>query len=190
METSLSFKDVCRFIKEDDPKLIENVDLMLGLVLILSPMILVPSPATVAPALGLLTVKNELTKIGKVLFQKLTGKKDKDSLAKQQRMEIAYCLICYTAYFEALDTLVPEVNEYIGMEPSERITLARSAITELQNKCSEACPTTEISDAALDSTQIQLPHPVDGFDQQSKQLLPLYEEMTKGLQKFIQGLPL
>ena len=35
-----------------------------------------------------------------------------------------------------------------------------------------------------------MPHPVDGFDQQSKQLLPLYEEMTKGLQKFIQELPL
>ena len=65
METSLSFKEVCRFVKDDDPKLIDNVDLMLGLVLILSPMVLVPSAATIAPALGLLAVKNELTKIGK-----------------------------------------------------------------------------------------------------------------------------
>lgn len=52
--------------------------------------------ALAVPAFGLLTMKNELTKLAKSLFKKLTRKKkdDKDILAKQRRMETAYVLIC------------------------------------------------------------------------------------------------
>jgi len=94
MATKLSFDEVRKLIKNgNDSKLIEAADRLLGLILICSPIALGPAAAT---SLSLISVKNELIKLGKGIFKNITGKKEKDFLEKQRRMEMAYCLICYT----------------------------------------------------------------------------------------------
>lgn len=190
MTPQLSFKDLCQFIKEDDPELIESADKLLGLILILSPLVLLPPTAVAAPALGLLAVKNELTSTGKKLFEKITGKKDKDTLAKQQRMEAAYCLICYTAFFEALDSLLPEIEDYIGLPSTERLSLLQTALINLQSKNSEWGNKIDEAESSIVNFKIPLPHPADNFERQRDKLRPLYEELTKGLTSLLESLPL
>jgi hypothetical protein len=82
MTLELSFKQVCEFVKKDgkkDPKLIEAVDNLLGIVLICSPVVVGPAAVALLPTLA---VKNELVKIGKFVFDKLS-KKDDDYVARQ-----------------------------------------------------------------------------------------------------------
>jgi hypothetical protein len=56
----LTFAEVCRFIKEDEPTLIETADSLLTVVLLLSPLVFGLPMAAIEPALGLFALKNEL----------------------------------------------------------------------------------------------------------------------------------
>jgi len=72
MSLDLTFKSVCDTIKKhgkEDAKLLEAVDRLLGLALICSPAVFGPTAAALLPTLA---VKNELIKIGKSVFEKLT----------------------------------------------------------------------------------------------------------------------
>src|SRR5258708_3870586 len=73
MTLELTFAQVCELVKKEgkkDPKLIEAVDALLGL-----------------------AVKNELVKIGKLVFDKVSKKKDHEYFARQQHMQLAYGLL-------------------------------------------------------------------------------------------------
>ncbi len=108
MSTDLTFKSVCAAIKKqgkDDPKLIETVDYLLGIVLICSPVVLGPAAVALLPTLA---VKNELIKIGKGLFEKLTKKKDEDYLLRHETMSTAYRLWSSHLSADALDSKLPE----------------------------------------------------------------------------------
>jgi hypothetical protein len=72
MALDYTFQQVKEFVKKDQPQLIEAVDKLLGLALICSPIVLGPAAA---PLLALISVKNELTKLGTGLFEALTKKK-------------------------------------------------------------------------------------------------------------------
>lgn len=187
MTTDLSFKEVCKFIKEDsdDPQLIDAVDKMLGLVLIFSSIAVGPA---IAPAWGLLGVKNELVKTGKSIFNKLTQKKDEGFLDKQRRMEMAYCLICYTAFFEAVDKLFPEIEKTLGLKVSEKISISKYANEQLRSKRVEDNQSEDLGETGLSTYPIHLPHPIDSFNQQTDQILPLYDELTTGFLSFLEGL--
>src|SRR5450756_532952 len=94
MTLDLTFKQVCELVKKDgkkDPKLVEAVDNLLGLALICSPLVVGPTAAALLP---MLAAKNELVKAGKFVFDKLSNRQDDDYLARQQRMQVAYELIC------------------------------------------------------------------------------------------------
>jgi len=76
----------------------------------------------------MIAVKNEIVKISKGVFESVAGKKDDDYLARHHRMEIAYGLICFTAFFEALDQQIPkELREKINLMNGEKISLAKDA---------------------------------------------------------------
>ena len=179
MATEISFKEVCRFIKEDDPDLIESVDLLLGFVLIVTPLA-VSVPSVIGPALGLLGVKNELSKLGKGLYERITKKTDKDNLAFQQRMEAAYGLLSFTAFFEALDSLLPDIRKEIGLKADETFELSKRAISRMQKESEGGA--VSIGDNDL---TVVLPHPAEEFEDQRKLLFTLYEELSSGFLSFL-----
>ena len=187
MVRDLSFKDVYKFIKADDPSFIDAADKLLGLGLILSPLALgLPLEAT-ASVLGLIEAKNELIKLGKDLFEKVTKRKDEDTLAKQERMRVAYGLICYTAFFEAIDQVMPEIKNPLGLQPEEKFLLSKEAISRAQAKSNTECSLDETIELLKD-WKVVFPHPVDSLEQQKAQLPMLYEELSKGFMSFLQGL--
>lgn len=183
MATEISFKEVCTFIKADDPKLVESVDLMLGLVMILTPLVISTPAVLAAPALGLLGVKNELTKIGKDLFERVTAKKDKDNLARQKRMETAYGLLCFTAFFEALDNLLPDIRNEFGLEAEQRFELSATALSRLHRKSERVVPHSRKEEIV--DLKVFLPNPADEFEDHHRILTELYKKLTDGFMSFL-----
>lgn len=189
MSLDLTFKQVCEFIKEDDPKLIESIDKLLGLALICAP--LVAGSAAVAVVPPMIAVKNEIVKISKGVFESVAGKKDDDYLARHHRMEIAYGLICFTAFFEALDQQIPkELREKINLMNGEKISLAKDA--QERNLCrleTSQIDQPEIAAASsLDALSLPFPHPTETLVQQIERNTKLWKQMSEGFRDFIKNL--
>ena len=186
MSLDLTFKQVCEFIKEDQPELIESVDKLLGITIILSPIVLGPAAAGILP---LLTAKNELTKIGKGIFEKFTKKRAEDYLARQSRMQVAYGLITYTAFFAALDRLLPkDKREKFSLQEGEKSPLIKSAQSRASCLSDDSIVDYASNENRFLVETIPFPHPAEDMSHQLARQLNLYQEMAKGFLRFIQGL--
>jgi len=188
MSLDITFKDVCDLLKKDEPKLIEAVDKLLGFALICSPAVIGQDAAALLPTLA---VKNELIKIGKGVFDKFSKKKDTDYLAKQQRMQVAYSLLIFTAFFEALDKKIPkELRDKIGLLSSDKIYLATKSIgkaCELQDTSYEKSNDTETSNPLV-SLALAFPHPTETLKHQVDRHGYVWKLLGQGFQEFVQKL--
>lgn len=188
MSLDLTFKDVCDLLKKDEPKLIEAVDKLLGFALICSPAVIGQDAAALLPTLA---VKNELIKIGKGVFDKFSKKKDTDYLAKQQRMQVAYSLLIFTAFFEALDKKIPkELRDKIGLLGSDKIYFATKSIgkaCEPQDPSYEKGNDTEISNPLV-SLALAFPHPTETLKHQVERNGYVWKLLGQGFQEFVQKL--
>jgi len=186
MPKDLTFREVCDFIKRDDKTLIEATDKLLGAAIICLPIAFGPAAL---PALGLLGVKNELTSLGKTLLSKITSKKESDYLARMRRMEVAYGLICYTAFFEALDRLLPDdLRKEIDLQPREKEHIVKRA-----EKCATGHPRVRDKEHLIEhegpfSEPVPFPHPVTSFEDLKERLTSLYDHMAKGFSEFVNKL--
>jgi len=187
MSIDLTFRQVCEFIRKDEPTLIDSVDRILCLAIVCSPVVLGPGAL---PLLGLLPAKNELTKIGKDIFAKFVGKKDSDFLAHQERMEQAYGLICFTSFFEAVDRVLPTpLRKRIELLPEDRRCISDKAIRVLEAKASA----TRIRSGAAGMTNVPaisvpFPHPIEAFGDQRERLSQLYGQMVGRLSELLEKL--
>jgi hypothetical protein len=186
MLKDLTFKDVCKFIKEDDASLIDSVDKLMGVAILLSPMVFGPQALT---ALGFISAKNELTRLSKSLLEKLIAKKETDFLARIERMQMAYGFICYTAFFEALDRLLPEdLRKRIALQPSEKQFISGRAANRVAKQMREDQTDLEIKRESTPDILLPFPHPVSTYQEQTAQLRQLYDHMAKGFSEFLQKL--
>lgn len=197
MTIDLSFASISRFIKKDYPELIDNIDTFLSLILISSALI-TGNPLTAAALTSaintlssIFTVKSEFPKIGKKIIETIAQKKDNDPLKRLQRMESAYCLICYAAFFEALshNQQLSKFVKMIKLTSEEKFMLSKAALEKLeQSGHLSAGKSVVTSEIRLSDFHISLPHPVDNFDAQCKQFLPLYQQLAKGFMAFFECL--
>lgn len=181
---NLTFSAVCEFLKgEDEPdaKLINAADSLLGAILVLGPTVAGLPPDTVTAVLGLLTAKNELSKIGKMLFKHFT-KRDADTPNRHDKMATAFCLSCYAAFFESFSKLAPEVSKIVDLPQSARLRIVQAAV-DAQN--AEACSTDDLLPDPQMS--IDLPHPAETLEQLTSRLLPLYTQLAKGALKLLEA---
>lgn len=198
MATDLSFEGVCRFIKNDFSEQVNDIDTLID-VLMFASLLLTGNPIAVAASAihsfaDIFASKAELTKLTKNIIGKITGKQDKDPIKRLERMEYAFCLICYTAFFEALENekLLTQLLKEIKLKPEEKLQLSKASYKRLESSSSGHARSTEIeSDSSakglLDITPA-LPHPEDSFDKQMTQLLPLYQELADGFFSFVTSL--
>lgn len=191
MLNDLTFKDVCKFLKkEDGGALIDRVDQLLGAALLLSPAVVGvgPLPALALPALSLISGKNELTKLAKSLYDKLTSKQEADYVARMKRMETAYGLICFTAFFEALDQTLPDdLRKAIAIIPQEKKDIVhpvrQTASSDEDRGILEAH-----TEGVLADVPLPFPHPVVPFEEHKEHLSRFYREMAQGVSNFIEKL--
>jgi len=188
MSIELTFKSVCTTIKKqgkDDQNLIEAVDNLLGLALICSPAVLGPAAVALLPTLA---VKNELVKIGKSVFDKLTKKKDEDYLLRYETMHTAYGLLVFTSFFDALDSRLPEaLRKEIGLLESEKAFIAKEGVKKSSaHKQNEH--TCEVHNAPVSTTTIAFPHPTETLTEQCQRQIRLWKQMSQGFVEFVQKL--
>lgn len=189
MNLDLTFKQVCELVKKDskqEPKLIDAVDKLLGLALVCSPVVLGPAAVALLPTIA---AKNEIVKLGKGVFEKLSKKKDDEYVARQERMQMAYGLLVFTAFFDALDSMMPSpLREKIGLLEPEKAFIAKDAVgksTKAQKLLPDSC---DRADAPLATVQFAFPHPTESLAQQAERHAALWKQMAQGFNEFIQKL--
>ncbi|MEU5692026.1 hypothetical protein [Actinosynnema sp. NPDC020468] len=175
MKTELSFDELCTLLESGSPdsEVIAGLDAVSGALMVLSPMVLgVPT----ASVFGLIGAKNEIVKAGRKVFTWLGARTADDPLARHDVLLTAYCLSCYTAFFEAVDRM--EVDIRADLVPGDRLRLT-----------TEALDTITTGDAsALARHSIALPHPNDPVEHNADQLEQLYADLARGLGQLIKGL--
>ena len=181
---NIKFADVRRFIEQSgdpDPKLIRAADSILGVLLVLGPAIAGLPPEMVAASLGLLGAKDQLVKLGKALFKGITKAAADDPLHRERTMSIAFCLISYSAFFDAFSKTAPDVNKMVSLAHTERFRLPQSNGEPL---ASESCVTDLANNPA--DPGIGLPHPAETLEQVVSRLASLYSEMAKGILRLLE----
>ncbi|MBD2683032.1 MULTISPECIES: NACHT domain-containing NTPase [Nostoc] len=185
MPTDLTFKEVCKFLKKDDSKIVEAADKLLGAAILFSP---IAFGSQAVSALRLLGAKNELTKLGKELIEKVTSKKESDYLARMERMHVAYGLICITAFFEALEHLLPDdLRNKIALLPQEKISLTEQAGRRIASREEERNTSKILKEGVVDISLL-FPHPIIPFEEQTANLSRMYKNMAIGFDEFIKKL--
>lgn len=188
MSIELTFSSICAAIKKQgkkDAKLIESVDNILGLALICSPVVLGSSAAALLPTLA---VKNELIKIGKNIFDKLTKRKDKDYVLRYETMHSAYGLLVFTSFFDALDSCLPESmrKEIALLEPEKEFIATEGVMKSSAQKVSnDSC---QAYDALISDEVIVFPHPTETLKEQCDRQARLWKQMAAGFIEFVQNL--
>ena len=163
MHSDLTFREVSKFLKKDDGNLIDAVDKLLGAVIVCSPVIFGPQAL---PALGALSVKGELTKLARSLLDGATAKKENDYLARMERMQMAYGLICFTAFFEALDRLLPDdLRKAIDLQPAEKKRLVARTTRQAGKLVEKDGSHFESRQEVPLDVPLPFPHPVAAFEE-------------------------
>jgi hypothetical protein len=185
MSLDISFKQVCLLIKKDQPDLADSVDKFLGLVLLCSPVF-----TGNAALLPLLTAKNELTKLSKAVIEAFAKRNADTYFDRQVRMRAAYGLISYTAFFEAIDYLLPaKLRSKMKLLDGEQAFILREALAKTEGTVKQGAGSVDKpSDESVLSLHVQFPHPIESLDSQKQRLEPLYRQMAVGFKEFIQRL--
>ena len=177
MAQDLTFQDACDLIKKDQPDLLDKVDKLLTLALICTPTVVGAPVGALLPVIG---IKSEIVKIQKAVLGAFSRKTDSDYVARQDRMQAAYALLCFTAFFEALDRqLSPELRRQLGVLPSERMYIAKEASDLVAGSPQQdgvgSGPPDHV--AALPLT---FPHPTETLADQLERNAELWSSMTRG----------
>jgi tetratricopeptide (TPR) repeat protein len=180
---ALSFEDVCAQMKEGgkhDPKLIEAIDHLFGFAIVCSPILIGPAGAALLP---ILAVKNELVKVGKAVFEKVAGNSDDNYLAHEDRMQMAYGLICFTAFFAALDEQIPKpLRQQIGLMAKEKRFLADSAMYRVGAESGQSLSDQRSNPVTSFRLSLDAPKLLED------QLKSLWEQMAQGFSSFVEKL--
>jgi hypothetical protein len=175
--TDMSFRELQKLLKESgDSQLLELVDSLASAILLISP---IATPGT--PGWALIGPKNTLVGLGKKALARLTSRKGETFLDKHTRMAVAHCLVCYTAFFEAVANITPTVRDDLELTSSEKLVIASEAAGRASVEDEEA-------DTSTIAHEIPLPHPVEGREHLKADLRPLYEEMTRGFRRWLAGM--
>ena len=105
MIKEFNFNDIKKYLeKENDTAILDAFDKLADVAIIFSPMIF---GANFLPLLDLLDVKDRMVDVGRYIINFISSKQKTDYIQRAEQIKIAYALIAYTSYLEALYQIVP-----------------------------------------------------------------------------------
>ncbi|WP_220202394.1 NACHT domain-containing protein [Reticulibacter mediterranei] len=206
MTIDLTFDKACQSLKDEYPEISDDINNFSNLLLILGvaatgPAVAVAVGTTATPlavgltAVGILAnlfgVKNEIPRIVKSIINTVTRRRGNDPLDHFHRLERAYCLLCYVAFFEALgrDKCLASFLKKAGVTREEKLAVANQATREVWGPNIQASSDDRTGGKpAFLEFKPTLPHPAETFEEQIKQLQPLYGRLTLGTEQFFKKL--
>lgn len=175
--SKITFKEVRALAANEgwSKRLLDRLDRFLGAAILLTPAVLGPTGII---ALSFLEPKDELIKIGRSLIERFSSSRTEDFVARRRRMTAAYCLMTYTAFFDAIEVKLPNFAREVALTDEERSLIA-------QSPRQQDFPTTQPQDAA---TLIEFPHPAMAPAAERAARIDLYQRLTQAYLRFVQGL--
>jgi hypothetical protein len=184
--TGMSLRDVRKLIKDESmaETALTVIDDLLGAVVVLSPVVAGPAALALLP---LIEVKDELVRLGRDAIKVITTSQASDYLDRAKRLAAANCLLTFTAYFDALNQLLPGLMKELKLTDG----LQRLIASENDEPWLPAVPPSEgradsprsFQGADLTSQTIAVPHPVAPGDVRAARL-----ELYQGISSTVLGL--
>lgn len=188
MQRDYTFDDVRDFLREKfgekDPKLLKALDVLAGVGLILSPLVLGPAGAAALPLIG---VKNDLIKAGRYVVAKLTKAQDEGPLENYRRMQMAYTLICQTSFCEALDEALPHVLDLLGVNRLDDLNASQELDDRIRAEAHGPTTLPMDQESGWLRQPIRFPHPTESFDDQLANVGALHARMSREFMGFLQA---
>lgn len=127
--------------------------------------------------LDALTIKDEITDIGKRILDALLQNKTNECNKRMNLMKWAYSIIYYTAFFDVLDEQLPKrIRDSIKLSLKEKKGIFQESLKSSGEN------------QVVRDEEIILPNVRYGYDDIEEYLKKLYEHMVEGLREFIQKL--
>lgn len=166
----VSFTQVKSLLRDaNDSAALDAVDQLLGAAALLSPIVFGPAGAI---ALTLIGPKNELVRVAKAALERVRpGAPFADRVA---RIEAAYCLNTFAAFFTALDQKLPEISGLLDLTTAEQVVLGSEAAS------APSTGSRPIENEVVDRP-IALPSVVETITDARDYRLDLYNRMTEAL---------
>lgn len=173
------FKDIEKYLKKDTNVGKDILDAFEGLsdaAIIFSPVIFGPQ---FLPMLELLDVKDRLFSLGHKVYDFIAEKVELDYIDRTEQIRAAYALICYTAYFDVLQDIIPiAVRRKLKQEYEKKKNLLEESIEGTENM--------KMPLATLDiHCNVYYADHVTSFSDIKEQLLIVYKGVTKNLIKMV-----
>lgn len=173
------FKDIEKYLKKDTEAGKEILDAFEGLsnaAIIFSPVIFGPQFLSL---LELLDVKDRLFDLGHKVYDFIAQKVELDYLDRMEQIRAAYALICYTAYFDALQDVLPSTVR-------KKLKLKFEKKRELLEESIETTETLQLPPTIPDiHCKVFYADHVTSFSEIKEHLLEIYNRVCGNLIKMI-----
>lgn len=170
------FEDIQKYLKKDADigcDVLDAFESLSDAAIIFSPLILGPQ---FLPLIELLDVKDRLFNLGRKVYDYIAQKIEIDYIDRVEQIRAAYALICYTAYFDALqDALPKDVRKKLKLKFEKKKELIEKSTDTLN-----IVPTI----ADIHCNVFHADH-ITSFSDIKKQLINVYEHVTHGLIKML-----
>lgn len=173
------FKDIEKYLKKDTDignDILDAFDSLSDAAIIFSPILFGPQ---FLPMLDLLDVKDRLVNLGHKVYNFIAQKVEIDYIDRTEQMRAAYALICYTAYFDVLQDVLPS-------DVRRKLKLKFEKKKELMVESIDSTDTLQTLPVTSDiHCNIFYADHVTSFADVKKQLTTVYERVTRNLIKMV-----
>ncbi len=178
MVRDYSFEDIKKYLKKDSEigqDILDAFDSLADAAIIFSPIVFGPQ---LLPLLNLLDVKDRLMNLGRKVYGAISTKMETDYITRTNQIRAAYALICYTAYFDALQDALPKnVIKKLKIKIEEK-----NKLIETVNKNYVNSQTHSIS--SIHCHVFYADH-ITSLESIKDQLVDIYTGITEGIIKMI-----
>lgn len=182
-----TFNGVYKLVKDSkNDELKSAFDSLFSVGLLLVPTLICKETSlliALSSGMHLIGTKDVLKDASKKLINCVIGDRDKNYRKKYERMQMAHVLICFTAFYETIDELLPDLKKEMGLMNSEKLFISEEAIQSFKNSVDERM-NDGISDEILDFS-LPFPHPADKYNNHTQLLSSFYEKLKDGFISFL-----
>jgi len=170
------FKDIRKYLeKKNDTAVLDAFDKLADAAIIFSPLMFGPQ---FLPLLELLDVKDKLINIGKSVVDFIATRQEPNYIERAEQMKVAYALICYTAYFDSLNDIMPkDINKKLKLKFEKKFEIANGASQESVDS------STNLSLGV--HCEIPYTDHVTSYSDTLEQLKKIYKKISEALINFI-----
>ena len=172
-KSTLTFKDVCDIVRKEDDSVIDDISILLGYNLLVTPLAFIDDISILISAFGLLGAKNEIITIVKRMIKKAKMLDEIDYAKRYKKMESVYVLICYTAFFDALEKQLSEIKKKQNLNNNFKITLLQTALEEYDSISQK-----RNSNSNFEKNNVPILNPSDGLTENLNNLNEFYQQLA------------